>query len=120
MERWSFGIDNDKLIDLVLNGKKTATTSIYEEKELPTIGEQSIITYNNGQDACVVETLDYKIIKFKDIDENLSKLEGEGPHEEWKQKHILFFQNRKENFNDDTLVLFETFKVIKDINKKKQ
>ena len=32
LETWQFGIDNDYLVGLVLSGKKTATTSIYDEK----------------------------------------------------------------------------------------
>ena len=30
LDRWTFGIDTDKLVSLVLEGKKTATTSLYE------------------------------------------------------------------------------------------
>lgn len=113
MNRWSFGIDNDYLINLVLQGKKRATTSNYDEKELPKIGEQSTIVFDNGQDACVVETLDYEILRFKDIDESLSNLEGEGTYDTWRKKHINFFKMYDPTFNDDTLVVFETFKLIK-------
>ena len=117
MEKWSFGIDNDYLISLVLQGKKQATTSNYNENELPVIGKQSIIQYSNGQDACIVETLDYKILKFKEIDENLSNLEGEGTYDLWKKNHIEFFKKYNKDFNEDTLVVFETFKLIKDLTK---
>ena len=115
MERWSFGTNNDKLIELVLQGKKTATTSTYNSNELPIIGEQSIITYSNGKDACLVETVDFIILKFKDIDESLSKLEGEGSHNIWKKNHIDFFKKQNKNFNEETTVIFEIFKLVKDI-----
>ena len=39
MNNWSFGIDNDKLIGLVLEGKKTATSSLYNFDKIPVIGE---------------------------------------------------------------------------------
>ena len=117
MEKWSFGIDNDYLISLVLQGKKQATTSNYDKDDLPVIGEQSIIQFDNGEDACIVETLDYKILKFKEIDENLSNLEGEGPYDLWKKNHIEFFKKYNKDFNEDTPVVFETFKLIKDLTK---
>lgn len=117
MKRWSFGIDNDYLIDLVLHGKKRATTSNYDENELPIIGEQSIIVFDNDADACIVETIDYKVLRFKDIDETLSNLEGEGSYQSWRENHIKFFKKYNSNFDDDTLVVFEMFKLIKDLTK---
>lgn len=117
MNRWSFGIDNDKLIKLVLEGKKQATTSNYDINELPVIGQQSIIVFDNGKDACIVETQDYKILKFKEIDSSLSDLEGEGDFNSWKENHIKFFKMYNDNFNDETTVVFETFKLIKDLTR---
>ena len=117
MNRWSFGIDNDKLIKLVLDGKKRATTSNYDENELPVIGQQSIIVFDNGKDACIVQTQDYKILKFKEIDSSLSDLEGEGDFDSWKENHLNFFKMYDDNFNEDTIVVFETFKLIKDLTK---
>ena len=48
---WQFGTDNDKLIELVLNGTKKATTSLlndYKEKEeIPKPGDLGILIFNN-------------------------------------------------------------------------
>jgi len=118
MNKWSFGIDNDRLIKLVLEGKKRATTSNYDDNELPIIGQQSIIVFDSGKDACIVETQDYKILKFKEIDSSLSDLEGEGDYNTWKENHIKFFKTYDNNFNDETIVVFETFKLVKDLTKK--
>lgn len=117
MENWSFGIDNDKLIELVLSGKKTATTSNYDENELPVIGKESIIHYDNEKDACIVKTIDYKIMKFKDMTEDLAALEGEGDLslEYWRKVHYDFFKSYNPDFNDDTLVVFERFKLVKNL-----
>lgn len=41
LERWTFVIDEDKLVSLALNGKKTATTSLYEIDSIPKIGDIS-------------------------------------------------------------------------------
>ena len=116
MERWSFGIDNDYLISLVLANKKTATTSNYNSNNLPIIGNKSIIVYDNGKDACVVETVDFKILKFKYITPELSDLEGEVSYEKWRENHINFFKRYDKNLNDDTLVIFEIFKLVKKLN----
>ena len=113
MDKWSFCDDNDNLIKLVLSGKKTATTSDYDPNELPVVGNKSIITYDDGTDACIVETVDYKVLKFKDVDESLSNLEGEGPFDSWRENHIRIFKQYNEDFNDDTLVVFERFKLVK-------
>lgn len=117
MKSWSFGVDNDKLIELVLMGKKTATTSNYDENELPIIGEESIIHFDNEKEACVVKTIDYKIMKFKDMTEELASLEGEGDLslDYWRKVHFDFFKSYNPDFNDDTLVVFEEFKVVRNL-----
>ena len=114
MQRWSFGIDNDKLIELVLKNEKTATTSLYNEEKIPKVGDISIITYNNGNDACMIETVDVIITEFKNITKDLAYLEGEGDKslESYKKVHNNFFKTIDKNFNDDTKVVFEIFKMI--------
>ena len=115
MKKWSFAIDNDKLIELVLSGKKTATTSNYDRNDLPIIDEETIIELNNGNDACIIKTIDYKIMKFNEMTEELAKLEGEGDLslEYWRKTHYDFFKSYNSNFNDETLIVFEIFEVIK-------
>lgn len=115
MKKWKFAIDNDKLIELVLSGKKTATTSSFDEDDMPVIGEETIICFDNGKEACVVKTLDYKVMRFCEMTEDLAKLEGEGDLslKYWKDVHYHFFKSNNYNFNDETLIVFEIFKVIK-------
>ena len=115
MEKWSFGMNNDYLVSLVLANKKMATTSNYNPKKLPVIGNKSIIMYDNGKDACIVETVDFKILKFKEITPELSDLEGEGPYEKWRENHLNFFKGYDKNFNKEKLVVFEIFKLIEKI-----
>lgn len=113
IDKWKFAIDNDELIELVLNGKKTATTSNYDKSELPIIGSKSIIRFDNDTNACIVKTVDYKIMKFSQMTEELAKLEGEGDLslEYWKNVHYEFFKSYNKNFDDDTKVVFEIFEV---------
>lgn len=113
MEKWTFCDDNDNFIKLVLDGKKTATTSNYDKNDLPSIGKKSIILYNNGKPACIVETVDYKILKFREINESLSDLERERNHVQWRINHERIFKKYDSTFNDETLVVFEKFKLIK-------
>lgn len=117
MNNWSFGIDNDKLIGLVLEGKKTATSSLYNFDKIPVIGEESIIHFDNEKDACIVETVDYKIIKYNEITEELAKLEGEGDLSlnYWKQVHLNFLKSVNPNFKEDDKIIFEIFKVTKNL-----
>jgi len=113
MKTWRFGVDNNRLVDLVLQGKKTATTYIYEENSISKAGEESILLYENGQAACITKTIKVIVTEFKNITKELAELEGEGDFEEWKTAHIEFFQLIKPDFNENTKVEFEIFKVIK-------
>lgn len=118
MEKWSFCDDNDNLIRLVIDGKKVATTSNYDPNELPNVGEKSMILYSDETSACIIETISFEIIKFGKISSSLSDLEGEGSYEEWKSNHERIFKYYDSTFNDETLVVFERFKLIEILNKK--
>ena len=106
LKTWHFGTNNDKLVQLVLLGKKTACTSLYDENDIPKIGEESILTFADGTKACITKTKNIIITEFKNIDENLSQLEGEGTFELWKKEHVAYFKRINPNFNDETKVLF--------------
>ena len=117
IDRWKFGIDNDKLIDLVLKGEKTATTSLYSaynDQNIPKKGDRSIIVYDNGKDACMIENTDVIITEFRNINEKLAFLEGEGDKslEYYRKMHIEYFKNIDKNFNDNTKVVFEVLEII--------
>ena len=116
IERWTLGINNDELVELVLSGKKTATTSLYSgyNGNLPKIGDKSIITYSNGEYACLIENTNVIIAEFKNITEELAYLEGEGDRslKYYRKVHAEYFKTKDKNFNDNTLVVFEIFKII--------
>ena len=110
IERWSFGTQNDYLISLVLNGKKKATSSIYVENEIGN-SKLSIIVYSDGRDACLIETKEIIVLKFKEVDEGLALLEGEGSFDKWKEDHYSFFISEDKLFNESTLIGFEIFEL---------
>lgn len=111
---WKFGIDNDKLVNLVLSGKKTATTSLFDIDDIPCSSEKSIILFSDDSKACIVETEKVVITEFKNITQDLALLEGENDNlEEWRETHRSYFSSVSDSFNDNTKVIFEIFKVIK-------
>lgn len=73
LERWTFEINTDKLVSLVLNGKKTATTSLYEF----IVGDISLLTDLNNNDMWILKTKKVIVTEFKNITWDLVKLEGE-------------------------------------------
>ena len=114
LNRWTFGIDIEILINLVLDGKKTATTSLYELDSVPEVGELSVLTDSFNNNVCLLKTNKVIITEFKNITWNLAKLEGEDNSlNEWKEKHIEYFNKLDSNFNENTKVIFEIFEVIK-------
>lgn len=121
--RWKFCFDNEKLISLVLSGDKRATTSLYNEyiknkEPLPKIGEKSIIQHDNNNDACLIEVENVIITEFKNITEELAFIEGEGDKslEYYRNEHYKIFKKIDSNFNDESKVVFEMFKVIEKYN----
>lgn len=97
----------------MLDGKKTATTSLYEYDSLPTVGELSILTDSNNNDICILKTKEVIVTEFKNITWDLAKLEGENNSlEGWIKVHIDYFNKIDSTFNDDTKIIFEIFEVI--------
>ena len=98
---------------LVLDGKKMATTSLFEFDSLSTVGDVSILTDSNNNDMCILKTKKVIVTEFKNITWDIAKLEGENKSlEEWRKVHKDFFSKIDSSFNDDTEVIFEIFEVI--------
>jgi uncharacterized protein YhfF len=98
--------DADELAELVLEGTKKATASLYlyyssENEGLPKEGELSII-----------------IVPFKDVTEEFAQTEGEGDKslKYWKRAHKNYFSRELiglgREFNEDILVVCEKFEVV--------
>ncbi len=112
LEKWTFGIDTDKLINLVLDGRKTATSSLYKFDNLPIVGDISVLTDLNNNSVCVVKTKEVIVTEFKRITWDLAKLEGEDKSlKEWRRVHIDYFNKIDSSFNENTKVIFEIFEV---------
>ncbi len=122
LKQFSFG-DNpamaDELLNLVLNGIKTATCSALQEyeaegKPLPKIGDQSIVLDSQGKSRCVIEVVSVKLKRFCDVDADFAYKEGEGDKslQYWQQEHKAFFE-RWDMFDPEMKLVCEEFKVVK-------
>ncbi len=113
LKRWTFGINANQLVELVLEGKKTATTYLYEDDEKYKENDISILTDINGNDVCLIQTKKIIITTFKNITWDLAVLEGENNSlDDWKREHYNFFKKITPSFNEDTKVVFEIFEMI--------
>lgn len=123
---WYFGADQktaDELAELVLNGTKRATASLYEsyifEKEpIPKVGDYSVITNWEGEGKCIIQTTAINICPFKDVTEAFARREGEGDKslDYWRDVHRHFFSlecdDMSKTFDEDMLVICEEFEVV--------
>ena len=108
LNRWTFGVDVDRLVNLVLDGKKTATTSLYELDDVSKVGDISILTDLKDNNVCFIKTINVIITEFKNITWDLAKLEGENNSlDEWKENHMNYFNKIYPNFNENTKVILE-------------
>ena len=117
LKTWRFAYDNDNQIKRVLLGWQTATTYLYNEKNTPNNYEE-VLVFDNEKKACITKTLKIIITEFKNIDENLSKLE-EDDFVNWQQTHINYFKSVNPNFDKNTKVVFKIFEVKENLIKKR-
>jgi uncharacterized protein YhfF len=123
---WSFGDSAemaDRLVELVLSGRKRATAGSlwgYEadEEPLPEVGEFSVITDGAGVARCIIRTTAIDLVPFSDVDESFARAEGEGDRslEYWRQGHWAYFSRELEEIGRepeaDMLIVCEHFEVV--------
>lgn len=119
-EAWSFATsEGDSLARLVLDGIKTATSSLYErykkddtmfpqleayklsqqdidynEPNLPKINAYNVILNGNGEAVCITRTTKVIVIPFNKVDSLHAEKEGDGERtlEYWQKVHEAFFR----------------------------
>jgi uncharacterized protein YhfF len=120
-----FGSDPESqghLYDLVIEGKKRATTgSLWacEHDQEPVLepGDLSILTNHDGSKACVLRTLKVSIKEFREVSEDEAGKEGEGDgsYAYWKKAHVEFLTSECERigkaFSETMPVVFEEFEI---------
>jgi len=126
-DAWAFGDDPDALADLVVQGKKTATSSAYalyeiEKESLPMVGEYSIILDSKENAVCIIQTTKVIIIPFDEVSDEHAYKEGEGDRslEYWREVHKTFFADCLSKvgieFKYNMKVVCEEFKVVYNVS----
>jgi len=120
---WAFGDsaeEGDELLQLVLDGTKTATASALwdyetESEALPEAGNLSILLDGSGRPRALINTTDVAVVPFDEVDEEHARLEGEGDRslDHWRAAHERFFGDvSSRGFEPDMPVVLERFEVI--------
>ncbi|WP_460705003.1 ASCH domain-containing protein [Myceligenerans halotolerans] len=122
---WSFGDQPElanELLDLVLEGAKTATSSLAWEFEdsgepLPQVGELSILLDGERQPQALIRTTIVETVPFDEVDDDVADAEGEGDRtlEHWRAEHEKYFRRNLpegREFAGDTPVVVERFELL--------
>ena len=114
--------DANELAELVLEGTKRATASLYDSykngEEIPKVGDLSIITNWSGIAKCIIMSTSIEVVPYKDVDEEFAATEGEGDKslEYWKKVHRKFFTEELTEiggeFSEEIPVVCEKFEVV--------
>ncbi|AYV70972.1 MULTISPECIES: ASCH domain-containing protein [Niallia] len=116
-----FGASADWLAELVVNGKKTATTSGYvfyeiEKEAIPKVGEYYIILNGKENPVAIIEIESVQIVPMNEVTEEFALAEGEGDYQFWWDAHEKFFTELLKEydiaFTQDMLVVCERFKKV--------
>jgi len=92
------GPERDRLVDAVLKGEKTATSSLLAEwllddQELPAVGDRRKVLDSDDNPVAVIETTAVDVIRLGDVDLALAHDEGEGFESvaDWRRAHERFW-----------------------------
>lgn len=121
---WQFGTEPDELARLVVEGKKTATCSLYklyeiEGEPLPQVGLHQVILDSIDQPVAMIKITEVSLTPMQEVplDFALAEGEGDGSYEYWWNGHIKFFKSLAEEFNITfdirDLLVCERFEVVK-------
>lgn|SRR5699024_7024850 len=120
-DAFQFGASADWLADLVVEGKKTATTSslvLYElEKEaIPQVDEYYIVLNGQDEPVAVIQIKSVETVPMNEVTEDYALSEGEGDYQFWWEAHEKFFTELlKEydiDFSSEMLVVCERFEKV--------
>jgi uncharacterized protein YhfF len=118
----------EKLVEAVLRGEKTATSSLLVEWEQdgespPLTGERQTVIDSSGRAVAVIEMLEVDVINLGEVDLRLALEEGEGFRSvaDWWQAHEQFWNDEvRPNLRDpsawpldrDTPIVTERFRLV--------
>ena len=120
-EAFQFGEKVDWLAELVVEGKKTATCSSYEQYQLendplPKVGEYSIILNSENTPVAIIEVESVEFYPLNEVPEDFALAEGEGTYMEWWDAHVNFFTELLKQYNltftPDMMAVCERFRMV--------
>jgi len=116
LERFSFGDSPelaDRLLDLVLAGRKTATCWSEKDGQITHVGKKMVVLDGRGTPRAVLETTDLSRRRFDEVDPEFAAAEGEGDLslDWWRDAHRRYFE-RNGGFNPDMMLWCEHFRVV--------
>jgi uncharacterized protein YhfF len=103
----------EKLAQLVLAGKKTATCWAASEGVLSHVGERMVMLDGAGRPRAVLETTELTQCRYDEVDAAFASDEGEDDRtlESWRRAHRNYF-TRKGQFAPDMMLYCERFRVV--------
>jgi uncharacterized protein YhfF len=111
---------SDRLIQLVREGKKTATCGALREygpgkEEMPVVGRQDMALNWDDTPALLLETVEIQHLRFCDVDEYFALAEGENETlPGWQRDHQAYFE-RTGGFDPEMVLVCERFRLVRDL-----
>ena len=121
------GPERDRLVEAILDGRKTATSSLmaeflYDHEPLPSSGRRTILVNSDNQPVAVLKYASVSVTRLGLVTWQHVLNEGEGYKSlaEWREAHesIWTSENMRQalddpdfTVDDQTLVVLETFRV---------
>ncbi|WP_448061486.1 ASCH domain-containing protein [Cellulomonas hominis] len=123
---WSFADTPDladQLLELVLDGTKTATSTTLAEMEavgepVPVVGELSIVLDGGGRPRALLRTTRVDLVPFDEVDAEHAYAEGEDDRSlaSWRAEHDRYFRRvlepLGETFDPQQPVVLERFTLL--------
>ncbi|SNV21108.1 ASCH domain-containing protein [Dermatophilus congolensis] len=122
---WAFGTsaeEADLAVQLILQGKKTATAAAAWDYELagtdlPQVGAMGIVLDGVGDPRALVVTTQVRVVRFDEVDAEHVRAEGEGDGavSSWKRTRRREFVDQAvhgRDFAEDMPVVLERFRVL--------
>jgi uncharacterized protein YhfF len=113
----------DRLLALVLSGRKRATASLPIEytgvgESLPLSGDLTIVLDSQGRPSAIIERTSVRVVAFEEVSPEFAKREGEGDGslKYWREAHARYFGTVCKRFGGtiepETAVLCQEFELV--------
>ncbi|MFM8560839.1 MAG: ASCH domain-containing protein [Solirubrobacterales bacterium] len=118
---WEGSPFGDRLVELVLEGTKTATCSLLAEweaegREPPTPGSRTALIDMAGRERGVVEVTEVRVVPIREIDDDFARAEGEGFEDvaQWRAAHEEFWASDQPGVKvtDETMIVAERIRLV--------